>query len=145
MSHSENFGMIKFLKNWLPVILWAGLIFYLSAQPGLKSGYAWPYDFILRKSAHITEFAVLFLLLLRAFGSHNLQSSSAPLSGATEGLFPAGNKKALLWAFMLAILYAISDELHQSCVVQRVAGASDVVIDSFGVLLLTWWRIRRFS
>jgi len=121
-------NILKILKYWLPVILWAGLIFYLSAQPSLKSGLPWPYDFILRKGAHITEFAILFLLFLRAFGSHNFS-----------------NKKALFWAFALAILYAISDEFHQSFVAQRVASLSDVAIDSFGVLLLTWWKIRQFS
>jgi len=121
-------GMIKFLKNWLPVFLWAGLIFYLSAQPSLKSGMAWPYDFILRKGAHITEFAIFFMLLLRAFGSHNISP-----------------KKALLWAFCLVILYAISDEFHQLLVSGRVGTPSDVVIDSLGIFLLTWWRIRRFS
>jgi VanZ family protein len=120
--------MTKFLKNWLPVFLWAGLIFYLSAQPSLKSGMPWPYDFILRKGAHITEFAVLFLLFLRAFGSHN---------------FPP--KKALLWAFGLTILYAVSDELHQAFISGRVGALSDVAIDSLGTFLLTWWRIRRLS
>lgn len=120
--------MNKFLKNWLPVFLWAGLIFYLSAQPSLKSGMAWPYDFILRKGAHITEFAVLFLFLLRAIGSHNFSP-----------------KKALFWAFTLAILYAISDEFHQLFVSGRFGAPSDVAIDSLGTFLLTWWRIRRFS
>lgn len=133
--------MIKFIKYWLPVILWAGLIFYLSAQPSLKSGMAWPYDFILRKGAHVTEFAVLFMLLLRAFGSYMSHPAYTPPSGASD----RQAKKALLWAFMLAILYAISDEFHQSFVAQRVASLSDVAIDSFGVLLLTWWRIRRLS
>lgn len=59
--------MRKFIKNWLPVFLWAAVIFYLSSQPGLKSGLLWPYDFILRKLAHITEYAILFLLIIRAF------------------------------------------------------------------------------
>ena len=138
-------NILKIFKYWLPIILWAGFIFYLSALPSLKSGLPWPYDFILRKGAHITEFAVLFLLLLRAFGNFTVQPSFAPLSGATEGLFPVGNKKALFWAFCLAILYAISDEFHQSFVALRVASLSDVAIDSFGILLLTWWQIRRFS
>lgn len=133
--------MNKFLKNWLPIILWAGLIFYLSAQPSLKSGMPWPYDFILRKGAHITEFAILFLLLISAFGNYMLQPSSAPLIGASEGQV----KKALFWAFCLTILYAISDEFHQSFVAERVASLADVAIDSLGVLLLTWWQIRRFS
>jgi len=120
--------LLKIFKYWLPVILWAGLIFYLSAQPSLKSGLAWPYDFILRKGAHIVEFSILFLLLISAFGNYRMSI-----------------KKALLWAFCLTILYAISDEFHQSFVAERVASLADVAIDSLGVLLFTWWQIRRFS
>ncbi|OIP78839.1 MAG: hypothetical protein CO002_01580 [Candidatus Portnoybacteria bacterium CG_4_8_14_3_um_filter_44_10] len=117
-----------FLYYWLPVIIWAGFIFYLSNQPGLKSSLAWPYDFILRKGAHIVEFAVLFLLLLRALEKgHNLAT-----------------KKALGWAFVLTIFYAVSDEYHQSFVAQRVASLTDVAIDSLGVLLIIWRRLRRF-
>jgi len=117
-----------FLYYWLPVIIWAGFIFYLSNQPGLKSSLAWPYDFILRKGAHIVEFAVLFLLLLRALEKgHNLAT-----------------KKALVWAFVRTIFYAVSDEYHQSFVAQRVASLTDVAIDSLGVLLIIWRRLRRF-
>jgi VanZ family protein len=124
----DFFFMTRFIKNWLPVILWAGLIFYLSAQPSLKSGMPWPYDFILRKGAHIVEYSILFFLLINVFGNYQL-----PI------------KKALFWAFCLTILYAISDEFHQLFVSGRVGAPSDVAIDSFGVLLLTWWQIRRFS
>jgi len=119
--------MRKFIKNWLPVFLWASLIFYLSSQPGLKSGFPWPYDFILRKLAHITEYAILFLLIIRAFKNYNLSI-----------------KKALFWAFILTILYALSDEYHQAFVAERVSSLTDLSFDSFGVLLLTWWQIRRF-
>lgn len=117
--------MIKFLKNWLPVFFWAGLVFYLSSRPGLKSGLPWPYDFILRKGAHITEFAILFLLLEQAFLNYALSL-----------------KKALFWAFLLAILYAVSDEFHQSFIAQRVGSPTDMVIDCFGVMLLIWWHVK---
>lgn len=118
-----------FILYWLPAILWAGFIFYLSSLPGLKSNLPWPYDFILRKIAHILEFAVLFLLLIRAFDKGHTIST----------------KKALLWAFILTIFYAISDELHQSFVADRIASPADVAIDSLGVLLIIWKRIQQFS
>lgn len=120
--------MRKFIKNWLPVFLWASLIFYFSSQSDLKSGLTWPYDFILRKLAHITEYAILFLLIIRAFKNYGLST-----------------KKALFLAFILTILYAISDEYHQSFIAQRVGSPTDVIIDSFGVMLITWWRIRQLS
>ncbi|KKU36226.1 MAG: hypothetical protein UX51_C0053G0009 [Candidatus Azambacteria bacterium GW2011_GWF2_46_32] len=51
----------KIFKHWLPVFLLAGLIFYLSNQPELKSGFE--FDFYLRKAAHVLEyFALTFLL-----------------------------------------------------------------------------------
>jgi VanZ family protein len=118
--------MLKFLKYWLPVILWAGLIFYLSAQPGLSSGLPWLYDFVLRKGAHVTVFAILFLLADRAFKNYGLS-----------------NKKALLCAFIFTILCAVSDEYHQTFVSQRVGSPGDVVIDSLGVVFFTWWQIRK--
>ncbi|MBI4709269.1 MAG: VanZ family protein [Candidatus Portnoybacteria bacterium] len=120
--------MTKFIKYWLPVILWAGLIFYLSNRSGLKSGFSWPYDFVLRKGAHMVEFAILFLLILRALENYSVAI-----------------KKALLWAFLLTLLYAVSDEFHQSFISERVGVLTDVMIDSFGALLITWWKIRRSS
>lgn len=112
--------MIKFLKNWLPVFLWAGLIFYLSAVPNLNSGFAAFWDVFLRKLAHSTEFGTLFLLVFWAlrFG---------------EGI---SFKKALLWSFAIAILYAFSDEFHQYFVAERQARLKDVAFDGLGVILL---------
>lgn len=122
--------------NWLLVILWAGLIFYLSSRPGLKSGFPWPWDFILRKGAHITEFGVLFLLLYRAL-SKPKSPPAPPLQGGEQ------NKKAILVAFLLSALYALSDEYHQSFVSQRAASLYDVAIDSLGILVATFLQARR--
>jgi VanZ family protein len=93
--------------RWLPVVLWAGLIFALSSVPGLDSGLSW--DFALRKAAHAAEYAVLGALLARA---------------VTD--LPA------LW---LGIAYAVSDELHQGFVPGRAASLFDVGLDSVGVLI----------
>lgn len=112
--------MTKFLKNWLPVFLWAGLIFYLSSVPNLNSGFAAFWDVFLRKLAHSGEFGILFLLVFRAlrFG---------------EGI---SFKKALLWSFAIAIFYAFSDEFHQYFVAERQAKMKDVLIDGLGIALL---------
>jgi VanZ family protein len=93
--------------RWLPVVLWAGLIFALSSVPGLDSGLSW--DFTLRKVAHAGEYAVLGFLLARAV-----------------------DDVAALW---LGIAYAVSDELHQAFVPGRAASLFDVGVDSVGVLL----------
>jgi VanZ family protein len=92
---------------WLPVVAWAALIFVLSAQPDLSTGLgAW--DTILRKLAHLVEFAVLGGLLLRAIG--------ARIPALTAG-----------------VAYAVSDEIHQTFVPGRQGSALDVLVDAAGV------------
>ena len=106
------------LTHWLPVVLWAGVIFALSSIPSLGTGLG-TWDLVLRKGAHMTEYAVLALLLLRAIGRE------APALG-------------------LGVLYAASDELHQAFVRGRHASPIDVAIDTAGLLigLLAWRRAR---
>jgi VanZ family protein len=97
------------LRLWLPVVLWAGVIFALSAVPSLDSGLGY-WDLVLRKLAHTAEFALLAALVLRALGR--------------------------FWpAFALALAYAASDEIHQHFVRGRVGSPRDVAIDSAGILL----------
>lgn len=110
-------------------MLWAWLIFYLSAQPNLKSPYQ--YDFLLRKIAHMVEFALLNILIWRAL--------------AKQGV---SNKKALILSSILAALYALSDEYHQLFVFGRQGSLKDVGIDSVGILVsagVIWWgkKLRR--
>ena len=107
------------VSAWLPVVAWAAVIFALSAIPHLGTGLG-TWDTILRKGAHVTEYAILGLLLMRAVGRE------AP-------------------AFLLGVGYAITDELHQHFVRGRHASPVDVAIDSTGVLLgiLVFLRARR--
>ena len=106
------------LAHWLPVVLWAAVVFALSSIPSLGTGLG-DWDLILRKGAHMTEYAVLAVLLLRAL------DREAP-------------------ALSLGILYAASDELHQSFVRGRHASPVDVAIDTVGLLigLLAWRRLQ---
>lgn len=105
------------LRAWLPAVLWAGLIFTFSAMPDLQSGL--PQDFFLRKVAHAVEFGVLTLLVARAF-------RRAERWGA---------KRALAGAFVISVLYAFSDELHQMFVPGRSAALRDVGVDVLGVIV----------
>jgi VanZ family protein len=92
------------------------LIFALSATPDLSSGLgAW--DLVLRKLAHITIFALLWLTLARA----------------TDWRRP-------ILAAVLAVLYAGTDELHQTFVQGRHGTPVDVGIDAIGIGLaaLAW-------
>src|SRR5437870_4376304 len=103
---------------WLPVVAWAGLIFALSSIPHLSSGLG-TWDTVLRKCAHVTEYAILGALLLRALGRE-------------------------LPAFLAALAYAASDELHQHFVHGRHATPVDVGFDAVGIVagLFLWERLR---
>ena len=125
---------------WLPSLLWMGLIFLMSAMPGdlssaqsgailefilqlleriFPSGVPVPPDtlhLLIRKAAHMAEYAVLALLNLRALR----------LSGA---------KRPALHALLMTAAYAATDEYHQSFVDDRVPSAMDVLIDASGAMI----------
>jgi VanZ family protein len=94
---------------WLPVLVWAAVIFTFSSIPGLGTGLG-GVDTILRKGAHIAEYAILGWLLLRAIGRE-------------------------LPALALGIGYATTDEIHQHFVGGRHASPIDVLIDTVGLVV----------
>jgi VanZ family protein len=120
------FFMNKLIKNWLPLLVWAGLIFFLSHQPDLKSGLLTTWDFVLRKLVHILVYAILTFLLIRALKEHRLEK-----------------RRVFVLAIIFAIFYAFSDEYHQSFIPGREASLRDVAIDSLGVFLAAWLTKRK--
>ena len=109
------------VRPWIPVVLWAGVIFVFSSIPGLNTGLG-TWDLVLRKLAHAGEFGLLAALLYRAM-------PRAPL------------------ALFAASAYAATDELHQSFVHGRQASPRDWAIDTAGAAiglgLALLWRKRR--
>ena len=107
------------LNVWLPVLAWAAVIFAFSSIPSLSSGLG-VWDTVLRKGAHVTEYAILGALLYRAL----------------ERDVPA---------LAAGIAYAATDELHQHFVRGRHASPIDVGIDAVGVALgmILWLRLRQ--
>jgi VanZ family protein len=111
--------------NWLPAVAWMGLIFAISAQTNLPHAPEPVLDFLLKKGGHLLAYAVLarlYLLALRRGG---------PVTGRLR-LFSLG----------LAVVYGISDEIHQLYVPGRDGSPVDVVIDSIGAAL-SMWLVRR--
>jgi VanZ family protein len=129
----------KLVKYWLPVLLWMGLIFYMSTgmfsaqntfdlfqrvlrsiDPAISNSTIRLINNSLRKAGHVTEFFISGLLVFRAFRA-----------GSTE-------PRMMRWAmfsFVFIVLFAASDEFHQSFVASRTASVLDVCIDSGGGLL----------
>jgi VanZ family protein len=122
-------GMKRFLWYWLPPLAWMGLIFFLSAQPDLPHVPEPWFDTLLKKGGHALAFGTLAWLYLRVLGRH----------------FPTATALRLVSAG-LAMLYAASDEYHQTFVPGRKGRVFDVGVDAAGVcgaMLLDWWLERR--
>ena len=107
--------MKKFLKFYLPPILWAGVIFTLSSFPTLETSEIYWQDFVLKKSAHMIEYAVFALLIYRA-----LKYSGTKI------------RRAVVLSLLIAVIYAITDEFHQSFVPGREPKIRDVFFDTIG-------------
>lgn len=115
-------SFVDYLRNYLPVLLWAGFIFFLSSQstlPGPETNLA---DFLFKKSAHMFVYAVLFFFTFR--GMNKSKSST---------------KSLMYLPLLFCILYAVSDEWHQSFVPGRFPTVRDIGYDSIGASI-AWLR-----
>jgi len=110
------------LVKWLPVILWAAVIFTFSSISQIKVSQFFIWDFITKKIAHVSEYAILFILIFRA----------------TKGNY--------LMSFILTMLYAASDEFHQSFVPGRTSTFFDLGFDLTGANIAAYiiWKLRQF-
>lgn len=96
------------------------VIFLLSSQTRVSITREFFVDFVIFKSAHMVEYGLLFFLIYRAlYKASSIQS-----------------KNQLVVAFILAVLYAMSDELHQRFVPTRDGTIRDVLIDTAGITMV---------
>ena len=106
------------IVKWLPALVVMGLIFWFSSQPSQElPDFEWA-DRLVKKSGHVIGYALL----------------------AVSYWYALGMKKNVVWfAWSLAMLYALSDEFHQSFVPGRNPSVWDVLIfDSLGSVLGLW-------
>lgn len=102
----------------------AAVIFLASATPDYDlPNFGW-LDFVVKKGGHMTGYFLLTQAFIRATGNIN--------------------KKSLILALVLSLLYSVSDEFHQSFVPGRHPAGTDVVIDFTGGLLAIW-AVYRFT
>jgi len=98
------------LEKWLPAFEFPYANYTVTSKK--------PYDaveFFIRKTAHITEYFILSVLWQGALGPVTWLES--------------------LPAVAISILFAGSDELHQTFVIGRTGHIHDVLVDSLGILL----------
>jgi len=121
---------------WICIILWCGLIFYMSSKNAAESSNQsffladllnhWlkqlfgPHAFtlsedVVRKTAHFIEYLVLGCLLFMGF-----------LDRSRPG-------RTILFVFIAGFLFAVSDEVHQLFVPGRTMRPFDVLVDLAGI------------
>ena len=149
-----KFLMRRFFRYIVPLVLWLSMIFTMSTDsgsaahtrplihsllqkflPGLAAQLTLSQlervDFNIRKTSHVMEYLILALLAYRAIRADH----------------PRFRSRHVLFPLLMGILYAASDEWHQSFIPSRTGVAADVVYDSFGISLgtiLSQWREQLF-
>lgn len=145
------------LFYFVPVVAWLILIFLASTQlggpevtlrfvirilklltpdqaGGLPTEAFSKFNYIIRKLAHLSEYAILVLLTARA-----IQFGVSHLKWAT-----------IIGSLSMCVIYAAGDEFHQSFVPGRTASIYDVIIDCVGAMLALsvmclWFGVKRIE
>ena len=99
------------MRRFAPPLLLMAVIFFLSAQPDLNSGLG-VWDTIGRKFVHAAVYGTLWFLWWRAL-----------------------RLRSPIPAIAITLLYAITDEYHQTFVHGRHGSPIDVLIDATGVAI----------
>ena len=110
------------MGRWLPALLVMGVIYWLSSQPSEQlPQFDWA-DRLIKKSGHVLGYAILAVGYWHALGLR-------------------ANFRWCAW--LLAVAYAVTDELHQSFVPGRNPSFRDVLIfDNLGALIGLWLTSR---
>ncbi|MBS6602005.1 MAG: VanZ family protein [Clostridium sp.] len=127
----------KYILRWTMLVLWMCFIFYMSSRSGSESQEQSDLvlsilnflglqlnesikniaSFIVRKTAHVTEYMILYILIFRVVTLYS------------------NTKKSKLIALFCMVLYASTDEIHQLFVSGRSGMVRDVFIDSIGGII----------
>jgi VanZ family protein len=121
---------MRSLVYWGPVVGYAGLIFYLSAQSHPEEQLP---SFLLEdvndKVLHAVEYGILSLLCYRAF---------------RWAAGPAVARQALVLALVTASVFGLTDEAHQLFVPFRESSWLDWLADTVGAVIGAMsWRFLR--
>jgi VanZ family protein len=141
-----------FLRYWLPVCIWAAVIFWMSTEagstrhtsriigpilrwfnPAITDETVRHVQTMVRKTAHVSEYALLAILLWRARRRPTRDDPG-----------PWGYREAI-FAIVCAALFAATDEWHQTFVPGRQGDPLDALLDTAGATLgmlavRVWWQ-----
>ena len=129
-------GNKRMIINWILLIAWMLLIFLMSNQPAhisnqqsnsfinmlaffgidLNSKLGSLASFVVRKTAHFTEYFILYWLAFEVLKNY------------------IEIKKARIYSLFVVLGYATTDEIHQYFIPGRQASPIDVGIDTCGVI-----------
>ena len=115
----------RWLRDFVPLLFWLALIFWFSSQSTLIDIASDSNEKLVYKTAHVTVYALLAWLWWRALAARRQT-----------------NWSVLLVAWLCAVLYGISDEIHQLFVPGRHGQVADVLFDASGALAMIF-LIRR--
>ena len=146
---ATNCPLLRFVKKRICVTIihwrvalfaWMGAIFVFSSSllssentavylPGDPT-FVHAINFVIRKFAHIAEYAILVYLWFRSLWTK-----------------PGRFIPCVRWSMLLSILYAMADEWHQTFVPSREGNWGDVVWDAAGVAMmgLVLWCAKRMG
>lgn len=124
-SATARSPLVRGLWRWGPSLLLMGAIFFLSGLPDVPGPPDPLLNRIVKKSAHAIGYGLLAISYARALGARGW--------------------RGLALALALTLLYAISDEWHQTFVPRRTGNPLDVLIDLAGgvVGLVVWQRVQQ--
>lgn len=127
----------RFVKYWLPLLLWVAAIHFFSTDflsgsqtarfivpllqflfPGISAEGIDILHGVIRKSGHVAEYFILVVLAYRSFRASQPE-----------------RERARLLSVAFVVLIAISDEVHQLMTISRSGSIIDVGYDTFGAVL----------
>ncbi|MEK6937072.1 MAG: VanZ family protein [Nanoarchaeota archaeon] len=111
--------MDKVIFSWIVLFVYMFFIFYFSSLPKIEILEKTPEFYLRDKLLHVIEYSVLGFLSCNAF-KHNKFL----------------NKKLFFYAIMFAIIYGVTDEIHQIFVPNRIFSSSDVIANFLGSMTL---------
>ena len=145
---------------WLATVAWAALIFYLST-PAFAAHRSLPLlarllaffdvslspttlgvlNSFIRTLAHLTEYAIFALLLYRSCRG----STTLPAAGCLLPARCGWRPRLAFWCIVIAAVYSVTDEYHQSFTSTRGPSAFDCVLDTTGAatgMLVAYFAVR---